>query len=255
MRCFVIVSLLLTFVVTPLSAQDRPFPPPRPKQEPKQTGVRARLQQICEQLGLSQEQQQHVEGLWAILDSRAHATAEQLTERLTTIHALGEELRAAVAAGDKQRADELRKQLLALAPGKEAEREFVAGLRPVLSEEQNAKLDRLLQQMESAAQLKLTPIQVVRAAWQTKLNAEQLRQLEVLMQGFRRQIIGVADTDSLKRAELLGKFIADVSAALDARQRTEFEKTLEKLEPNLPAAIDVSPPGSPASKPASTKDQ
>ncbi len=216
-----------------------PGAPAKPE-APKAIPLEQKLRYICKQLDLDARQQQHVEGLFAEFKAESDMSQERTKERMDAIMATFNEMQEAQKAGDTARADELRERLRSLAPGAALERGFVEGLLPVLNEGQRAKFERLMKELETATDLSLKPVEVVRIARGLELKPEQNARLEQVQQAFRQK--AATSTTKEQDDQSLERLISDVRALLNADQAARFDKEIDRRR--------LDPPPAPATAPA-----
>ncbi len=251
MRRVVFAVLLVVLVAAPLRGQDsgrerpggsaRPLPQaaaPRAEQG-REIPVLQKLRYVCKRLDLDARQREHAEGVLAMIAAEADMgeaeTRQRMEEIMSTYHAM----QAAKDEGDEERAEALRDELIGLAPGTEAQRKFVERMKPALNEEQQARLDALLEQLKDAKlqDVELKPIEVLRLARQQNLTSPQVAQLRVLQDEFRRQIESVTDED--EQSGLLDKLIQDISGLLTGEQRTTFNREIESRRLDWPGPTEA----------------
>ncbi|MFH1746993.1 MAG: hypothetical protein ABIG44_08105 [Planctomycetota bacterium] len=236
-----LTSLFVVALVSSAAAQDRGLPPwpgqPKPG-EPTPLSVKTKLVWLCNQLELTEEQWKHTEGLFAILEVEGKKSPDELQDLLTQIRELSSLIQEADDAGDKERAAELRAELRALAPGVQAQANFLNGLTPQLTDPQIARLDELIKRLEKVQyleQIQLQPIQVVRIARSLNLSAEQQGRLEQVMSNFRAHVKKLGQIQPVMQTELLDKIIADVGTILTPEQSPSFKSEVQKLRLDAPA--------------------
>ena len=247
MRIATTLSCLAVFGV-PLLAQTPPArlaPAQQPASAPQQVPAEQKLRHICRQLDLSDQQWQHVEALLELFRAEAHMKGDELAERMEEIQSLWQARREAEQAGDAERVQALNEQIRNLAPPTSAERKFVDGLLPTLNDEQKTRFNTLYKRFEGATDLWIKPIEVVRLARNQKLTPDQERQLEQRLQAFREAIATAKDPD---RRDLLIGLVNDVWSLLTPAQRSEFDKEVNFLDPELPPRGTA--PKAPVTQPA-----
>jgi Spy/CpxP family protein refolding chaperone len=221
----------------PIKLGGPPTQPARPMPEAVRGQARGvpvdqKMRYICKQLELTREQWEHAQGLFAILESEANPGPDQLKDLMEQIVATNQELQKAREAGDKEREELLREELRNLAPGVAAEKHFIEALMPVLTPEQQAKLQALLEKLKDVTDLSLKPIEVVRIARGLGLSADQDRQIERLMQEFRKSIATASSAEAEK--SLLEKLIADIGVLLTSEQKGQFDREIDKRRLEAP---------------------
>jgi len=241
-RVFVVVASIGLVVACgqepqPVRLSGPPTQPVRPTPEAvrgqaKTVPVDQKMRYICKQLELTREQWEHAEGLFAILESEANPGPDQLKDLMEQIVATNQELQKAREAGDKEREEVLREELRNLAPGVAAEKHFIEALMPVLTPQQQAKLQTLLETLKDVTDLSLKPIEVIRIARGLGLSPDQDRQIEQLMQEFRKSIATANSAQAEK--SLLEKLIADVGVLLTSEQKTQFDREIDKRRLDAP---------------------
>jgi Spy/CpxP family protein refolding chaperone len=228
-------SILAAMCSVPVLAQLQIQPSTRPKPaEAREVMLQDKLRYLCKQLELNEQQWQHVEGLFTLLDAEVNLTREEMVERLLEIQRMIAARDNAKAAGDTKQFDELTERLKELMVRPTAEKHFMDGLMPVLTEAQKAKLPELLKQLAGVTDLSLKPVQVLRTARALKLNPDQLRRLEQIEKDFRQAIGEAGELDAARRTAMVDKIVRDVAAVLDAEQRAQFEKEIDRLRPPPP---------------------
>jgi hypothetical protein len=207
-------------------------PTPQKADQPKPVPVEQKLRYIVKQLELDQKQQQHADGLFAILASESNLSPEETKDRMELIMSTYHAMQEAEKAGDTARTNELRGELRNLAPGAAAERNFVNGLMPVLNEQQKEKFQILLQKLDKATDLSLKPVEVIRLARGLKLTPAQSEQIEKIQEEFRQSVAAGKAPDS----QAMDKLIADDSNVLNPEQRAVFTREVSQRRIDEPPA-------------------
>ena len=232
MRRYVFALLLVPMLSVPLLAQMtqlKPQPahrPPRPSSIP----VDLKMRYICKQLDLDEKQWQHVEGLLAVVEAQKRSNPESLAEYLRQLQAVVQERDAAREAGDAERARELNEKLANMAPGRKAEKDFIADLLPALTDEQKKKFEELQKSLANVTDLSLKPIQVLRVAREYDLTPDQHKALLKIQEDFRERMEKASDSGEA-RAKMLQELIDQVSAIFEGERRREFEERIDKMRP------------------------
>jgi hypothetical protein len=217
-------------------------PTPEKAEQPKPVPIEQKLRYIVKQLDLNQKQQQHADGLFAILQSESNLSPEETKDRMEMIMSTYHTMQEAEKAGDKARADQLREELRNLAPGAAAERNFVNGLMPVLNDQQKEKFQTLLQKLDKATDLSLKPVEVIRLARDQNLTPEQTKKIADIQEQFRQSVAAGKAPDS----QALDQLISDVAGVLNPTQRAKFEQEISSRRVDAPA---TAPTTKPAAKP------
>jgi hypothetical protein len=191
----------------------------------------AKLRYLVRQLDLDEQQQAHAEGLIAVYGERRQEMILNLQENLENIRAISEEIQAAEKAGDKQRAEELKKQLGGMASTDDAEKEFFQNLESVLNEGQKKALAEARERLKRNPSGVLRPIDVIHAARALGLSSEQAARVDELAASFRKAANPGTNLpfDRNQNNPLLIKLISDVRGVLSEEQGALFDKKIAAM--------------------------
>lgn len=184
-----------------------------------------RVPYILRQARLTDEQKAKIKPMLA-----EYLTAPEAVERETARRAQVKALRAEQKdARGKQQRDQLEEQIQEVQQQR-ADRRFFAAIKPLLTDQQRAALDaaerRVENNLESAA---IRPLDIIRAAEQTGLTADQLKQVRQAANHFRRDInMGLA-MSAERRVVFIAALLERVRPILTDAQRPQFEQTIELL--------------------------
>ena len=245
--CALLILLSTSTAMAQLPGGPGPAPPPAPRKPP--LGKEARVRYIMRQLDLTPDQTKQAEGLYESFSKTEQPSQEEF---LAKVNSLSEEYKKAQAANDKKRMDELSEQLRGLGTNTTEEPQFMANLRGILTDAQKAELDATLERLKTNGAGLMRPIDVYRAAVKLGLSAEQNAKLEETLVSFREQVVAAqqprdpAGIDAL-RAQQMDNLVSRIQPILTPDQRAKFDKRVEALRPEAPAAT---PPPAPTTGPA-----
>ncbi len=244
MRRWAFAAAMAVVCTTAGLAQVQLQPTSRPKVVPKEVPLQDKLRYLCKLLDLNPQQWQHAEGLFTLLDAEVNLSREEMVQRLLEIQRVVTAREAAKNSGDTRQFQELTDRLRELQVREPAQKHFIEGLTPVLTEQQKAKLPELLKQLEGAAELSLKPVQVLRAARALNLSPDQSRRLEQIEKDFRQAAAEAGDSEPTHGAALVDKLVREISAMLDSNQRSHFDREIERLRPPPPSSQPARPASS-----------
>ncbi len=254
MKRFITATILILCSTSFLAAQVQPQVRRAPRRpDPTEQGPKgeAKLRWICKQLDLSDQQMQQVEALIAVYQATLAEDRENPEDLMKRLKDKLAEIRNAEAAGETERAAELREEMRNLSPGNRAENEFFESLEQYLNPQQLAKLPNARQRSETIGSIALRPVYVMRVAFNLNLKPEQTRQLESLLQAFRldiRQNRPANQEDVTQRVDTL---VGQVREILTPEQAEEYDSQIESLRGNTPPSnvLQLPPPSYTASQP------
>ena len=187
------------------------------------------MTELPEELGLDDAQRQQ----W---DELMVSSREQHRERWQETRALWEEVRAAEAGGDQERAQELREQLREeMRPDPtEMLSTFFEQLEKILRDEQKAVLENFRQEFgigrEGEARGQADVRNILRAARRVRLSGEQRDEFRPIEREAMRARREVRRRDAEGQALLAAKVKKQVVELLDPEQTREFEEQLKRLD-------------------------
>jgi hypothetical protein len=245
--CLLVVGLFGTVFAL---AQIQPARPPvirsQPPAEPAGPQGEQKLRWICRQLKLDDKQMQQAEALLAAYQAELKDAESNAGELLQKIQEKAAEMQAARNAGDTEGAKRLQEELKNLAPPAQAENHFFEALDEILSPEQKAKLPAIRKRAETAGDISLRPVYVLRAARKQNLTQQQDDQLEKLLDEYRTAAAGARTEKGEAAEERVEQFIKNVRAILTGPQVEAFDKEIATLRENPPTMTPFSPPIAPA---------
>lgn len=265
---FVIVGGLLA---APLMAQTAPPPAAAPAAQPAiptpvaahptpqisgQTGAttlrgEAKLRYIGRRLSLTADQQKSFDGLLDTFKVTVEAESQNQTAYLTQLKELIAAQTAATESGDKDKAEQIRKQINETRPGMRAEQEFFLNLEKLLTPEQKEVAALLRQHAEKPGGLELTPVYILTTARGLGLTPEQSKRIDALQSATMEQMNPLGGQPPNREA-VRDKLIVDVRAVLTPAQQKQYDARIEVLksrpgdEQGAPAAA---PPPAPPAQP------
>lgn len=189
---------------------------------------RRQMRELPDQLGLDEQQR-------AEFDALTEKMREEGRARWEAMRPLIEEMRQARAAGDEQRAAEIRRQMQEqrLAGDRPLE-SFFAELEKILRPEQKARLAELRQEWQQPGFAPGRPVEL-RTMWQAvaRLNLDEQQRQKI--RGIREQAGKTARDLGPRDPAAHGKLAADVKqqilAVLRPEQKAEFERFLMAERP------------------------
>ncbi len=229
MRRFACVVLFLLPVAG--FAQMQPGSPRAPGTALPELREEARLRYLVRQLDLDDSQREHAEGLITVYTERRQEMISNLQANLENIRALSEEIQAAEKAGDKERAEQLKKQLGGMASTEDAEKEFFQNLEAVLNESQKQALHEARERLKRNPSGVLRPVDVIQTARGLGLSPAQSERINDLVHSFRKAANPGSNLpfDRNQNNPLLIKLISDVREVLDESQAAVFDRKLAAM--------------------------
>ncbi len=149
---------------------------------------------IRKSLKLTEEQTAEFNSLIETYKARVMEEAMALLGNIAEMQQVSEELKAARAAKDAKRVEELGQRMRALRPETRPTNEFYQSLTEILDEQQKERLPKLREMLKGKGgliDLRLKPRQVVRAAESLGLSREQADAIRRLQDSFRKNVRGV----------------------------------------------------------------
>ncbi len=177
------------------------------------------------ELKITDEQKPQWDGLIETYKARVMEEAVGLLANVEEMKALRKDLDVAEAAGNKERAAELRARLNDLRPEKRPTEEFFVGLNDMLTAQQRETLPKLRAALEEGKLMlvDLTPRGVARIAESLDLSDEQRVKLAKIQDDFRQQVqTRNRRTESNKRA-MLTSLIDQITLILTPEQAVKFK--------------------------------
>ena len=228
---------------------------PQPRAAAEQAGLQgeARLRFICRQLRLDEEQMQQAEALIAVYNAELKDMEQNAAELLQRIQDKYAQIQEARARNDDETVRILQNELRNMAPGVAAENHFLEGLKQVLTEEQRNRLPAVLRRAESAGDLTLRPVHVLRAALKQNLNSEQREHLELLLAKFREMQITNRPTSPQAAEEQVDALAGQIRAILTAEQAQAFDEEIARLRDDPPPARPIQVPDRFEARPAEVR--
>jgi len=183
---------------------------------------------LPQELGLDEVQREQWDELMA-------SGREQHRERWQETRSLWEEVRAAEAAGDQERAQELREQLDGMRPDPEQMLStFFEQVEKILRDEQKAVLENFRQEFgigrEGEARGQADVRNILRAARRVRLSSEQRDEFRLIERDAMRARREIRRRDTEGQALLAAKVKKQIVELLDPEQTREFEEHLKRLD-------------------------
>ncbi|QOJ14900.1 MAG: hypothetical protein HRU75_09710 [Planctomycetia bacterium] len=228
-------------------------PTPAPTLVPGKTGAttlrgHTKLRYIGRRLSLTDDQQRKYDELLETYRLTIDAENQDQAAYLTQLKELISQQTQAEQAGDRARADDIRRQINETRPGVRAEREFFLNLEKHLTPEQNELVALLRSHAESPGGVELTTLYVLRTARALELTDEQRRSIDELQRGAFSTMNPLAGQPPA-RETVRDKLIADIRVLLNPAQQKRFDERIDILR-SRPG--DEQPtPARPAAPPAS----
>lgn len=204
----------------------------------------AKLRWVMSRLQLSTEQQQQGEALITVYNAEIEESKKNQSEYLRRIQDKLAEIKAAEGEGNQDKIKTLRAEIQGMTPANAAENNFFTAFEQTLTPEQKARLPKLREQSARPADASIRPVHVVQAARAGKLNAEQERKLEVLLDTYRKTILTDRPRDAMAIEQRIEELIKSVREVLTDAQRPNFDKQIDALKADPPIAMSM-PPGAP----------
>lgn len=228
---------------------------PQPRMTTESSGLQgeARLRFICRQIRLDEEQMQQAEALIAVYNAELKDMEQNAAELLQRIQDKYAQIQAAKAREDDETVRILQNELRNMAPGVAAENHFLEGLKQVLTEEQKDRLPAALKRAESAGDLALRPVHVLRAALKQNLTGEQREQLELVLAKFREMQVTNRPTSPQAAEEQVDALVGQIRAILTAEQAQAFDGEIAQLRDDPPPARPVQLPEKFEARPAEAR--
>jgi hypothetical protein len=259
---FLLAGVTSLFAQTPPPPSATPVMPPRPPtgMQPGGPGVGGgekklegvdRLRFILKQLRLDEKQTQQAEALLTVYQAECKEEEGDPAGLMMRIQQKYAEVQDAESRGDKATADVKRAELREMAPGKQPEKRFFESLGQNLTPEQKQRLPGAIKRAEGDTSQLLRPIHVLRAARSVKLDAQQTRKVDELLDAYRTGLTTARPQGLDDMSEYVEKLIVDVRAVLKPDQATAFDATIARLRDNVPPPAQIELPGRPAAAPPS----
>ncbi|MFO0837468.1 MAG: hypothetical protein U1D55_03010 [Phycisphaerae bacterium] len=234
-----IMSLALVLPLSPAQNPQpnvvQPTPPPqrKPATQRPLTG-KEKLQYIVSQVDLTAEQEKHVSGLFERYENDTKQEQERVQKRVEEIRALYAEIQAAEQAGDQKKKDALNEQLRLMAPGVQAEEDFLRDFATALTPPQKTQFDAVKARLVRAPDGGLRPADLLNIIQGFKLTDDQMTRVNTVKEGFRKSVNEMATLEDPQRAEVLQRFSNDLRGVLTTEQQAEYDKKVTRMRP--PAA-------------------
>jgi Spy/CpxP family protein refolding chaperone len=241
--CLLVAGLFSSvFALGQVQPARPPMVRPQPPAEPAGPQGEQKLRWICRQLKLDEKQMQQAEALVAAYQAELKDAEANAAELLQKIQDKAAEMQAARNAGDTEGAKRLQEELRKLAPPAQAESHFFEALEPVLNAEQKAKLPAIRKRAETAGDVSLRPVYVLRAARKLALTDQQNQQLEKLLEDYRTAASAARNEKGEAAEERVEQFIKNVRSILAGPQVEAYDKEIAALHENPPTATPFQPP-------------
>ncbi len=221
--------------VAPRPAPGRPAEPTGPQGEQK-------LRWVCRQLRLDDQQMQQAEALIATYHAELADLQQNAADLLQRIQDKAAEVKAAQTAGDVELTHRLQEELRNMAPLVQAENHFFEQLTPVLNDEQKGRLGAVRKRAETAGDVSLRPVHVLRAARKLGLTPEQNVKLEALLAEYRSAAAAARSEKPEAAEERVEQFVKNVRAILTPEQSGRYDKAIGALRDDPPVAQAFQPP-------------
>jgi Spy/CpxP family protein refolding chaperone len=177
------------------------------------------------ELKITDEQKPQWDGLIENYKARVMEEALSLLTNVEEMKALRKELETAEAAGNEDRAAELRARLDELRPEKRPTQEFFAALNEMLTPEQREALPKLRAALEEGklSLIDLTPRGIARIAESLELSDEQRVKLAKIQDRFREQMQSRNRRTEANKRRMLSDLIGEISLILTPEQAEKFK--------------------------------
>lgn len=245
MRRFqLIAACAAAFVSSAAFAQTATETPPAPKapaastptiQRPAATPVdrslkgEARVHYLGKRLNFTTEQKATFDALLEVYRNTLQEEQANLAKILYEIRARVAEIQELERQGKHEQADAERREIDKLRPGKQALAEIMTNIQALLTPEQSADFDFLVDRMDrNKATLPISPMDVIEAATYAGADADQKGKLSKLENEFRERMNSTAAVD---RDKVLDRFIHEVRDVLKADQQKKFDRRIEICKP------------------------
>jgi hypothetical protein len=200
-------------------------------------------------LKLDEKQMQQAEALISVYQAELKDLEQNTADLLQRLQDKAAEMQAARTAGDTERAKQLQEELRNLAPATQAETHFFDALSEILTSEQKGKLEAVRKQAETAGDVALHPVYVVRTARKLPLTPEQNKQLEKILDDYRTSVAAARAEKPELVEERVEQLIKNVRAALTPEQAAAYDKAIAELREN-PPSVKPAQPAPPTTQPA-----
>lgn len=227
-----------------------PTPPVRPATQPAQPGParlegEAKLRWVCKQLRLDEKQMPQAEALITAYNAEFDEQKADPAALLMKIQDKYAEVQAAQNAGNTELVKKLQAELKNMAPGALPEEHFFDALQEILTAEQKARVATVRKRADAPGDGVLRPVHVLRAVRQLTLTTEQQGKLEKALDEYRAASQAARTENAEAAAARVDKFVLDVRAILTPPQGEAFDKEIDSLRENPPAAIPAAPTKAP----------
>lgn len=202
-----------------------------------------KLRYILKQLSLDAQQAKDADSLIAVHTAMMAEVSkeEALIARLYEIQALMVEMKAAEADGNTARVGELKEQIRQLAPDYQADKQFYESLDGILKDEQKKQLEKVRARITANPDVSLTPNDVIEAARETNLEADQRTKLDDVLKNFRADMAKEPPQTLPDRLKKVDDLAAKVRELLKPEQAKQFNATIERLRPPMPQSTATQP--------------
>lgn len=203
-----------------------------------------KLRYILKQLSLNEQQAKDADALVAVHSAMMAEVSkeEALIARLYEIQALMVEMKAAEADGNAARVTELKEQIRQLSPDYQADKQFYESLDGLLNDDQKKQLEKVRARIAANPDVSLTPNDVIEAARDTELDADQRGKLDEVLKNFRAEMAKDPPQTLPDRLKKVDDFAAKVREILKPEQAKKFDGTLERLRPPMPKSAPATQP-------------
>lgn len=240
------IPLIVAGLICPfdgLAQQAEPVRPGPRRAAPAETGPQGeqKLRWICKQLHLDETQSQTAEALIQIYKAEVEEQKKDPSALLQRIQDKYAELRKAQADGDTDLAKQLQAELKEMAPGVQAENRFFGDLEASLTPQQKEQLSVIRKKAETIGDISMRPIHILRAARKRGLSLEQEKQLEAILDEFRKNMVANRPDSAEANTERVNKLTQDIRALLTPPQAEAFDQEVRELHDGAPPATPITP--------------
>ncbi|MEP0846625.1 MAG: hypothetical protein HRF50_07355 [Phycisphaerae bacterium] len=173
-------------------------------------------------LNLTAEQRQHAAGLFDMYFAQSQTPQIDLDR----VHVLVKEMEEAKKAGDQAREQAIQEELRQMGQKSDPSKEFLENLRQVLNDQQKADLKRAEERLARNPSGEFQPVDVLRAAIDCGLTAEQQRKFDAALSEFRKKQNRRGARED-REARILEKLLDETRALLTPEQVTKFDTYID----------------------------
>jgi hypothetical protein len=225
---------------------------PGPKKGAEDAGPKGedKYRWVCKQLKLSPDQQNQAEALLDVYRAEIQEGEANKEQILLQIQAKLAALKAAQNQGNEAEVKRLQAELKYATPTKAAEKNFYDQLTAILTDAQKMELPALRERSEILGDMSLRPIHVLRAALKLNLTPEQRSALENVLDTFRTDMTNNRPQNKDASNERVVQLIQNIRGLLKPEQASQFDREVELLRADPPAANNIQLPAPTPTPPA-----